>query len=76
MTELGQAVHLTDVVSGLVKSVAFGIAIAIIACQRGLSVTGGAAEVGQRTTSAVVTILFSLIVIDALFTVLIEALIL
>lgn len=76
MSELGQAVHLTDVVSGLVKSVAFGIAIAIIACQRGLSVNGGAAEVGQRTTSAVVTILFSLIVLDAIFTVLIEALIL
>lgn len=76
ITEMSQAVKITDVVSGLVKSVAFAAACAIIACERGLSVTGGAAEVGQRTTSAVVTILFSLIVLDAIFTVLMEALIL
>lgn len=73
ITQLSQAVKVTDVASGLVKSVAFGGACAIIACERGLSVTGGAAEVGQRTTSAVVTILFSLIVLDAFFTVLMEA---
>lgn len=76
IAEMSQAVKVVDVVSGLVKSVAFAAACAIIACQRGLSVTGGAAEVGQRTTSAVVTILFSLIVLDAIFTVLMESLIL
>jgi phospholipid/cholesterol/gamma-HCH transport system permease protein len=76
LSEMSQAVTITDVVSGLVKSVAFAAACAIIACERGLSVTGGAAEVGQRTTSAVVTILFSLIVLDAIFTVLMETLLL
>lgn len=76
LTEMSQAVKATDVISGLVKSVAFAAACAIIACERGLSVTGGAAEVGQRTTSAVVTILFSLIVLDAIFTVLMETLLL
>ncbi len=73
LTEMSQAVRVVDVVSGLVKSVAFAAACALIACERGLSVSGGAAEVGQRTTSAVVTILFSLIVLDAIFTVLMES---
>lgn len=72
ITEMSEAVKAVDVISGLVKSIAFAAACAIIACERGLSVTGGAAEVGQRTTSAVVTILFSLIVLDAIFTVLME----
>lgn len=76
LTELNQALRLRDVVSGLVKSVAFATACAVIACERGLSVRGGASEVGQRTTSAVVSILFSLIVLDAIFTVILEAVLL
>ena len=43
-----------DFYSGLVKSVVFGIVIAIIACERGLSVRGGAEGVGKATTSSVV----------------------
>jgi phospholipid/cholesterol/gamma-HCH transport system permease protein len=35
-----------------------------------LATTGGAEGVGRRTTSAVVGILFTLILLDALFTVL------
>jgi phospholipid/cholesterol/gamma-HCH transport system permease protein len=74
ISELQQALKLRDLLSGLVKSMVFAGACAIIACERGLSVTGGASEVGQRTTSAVVSILFSLIVLDAIFTVILEAL--
>jgi phospholipid/cholesterol/gamma-HCH transport system permease protein len=58
-----------DVLSGVIKSVAFAIAIALISCQQGFATTGGAEGVGRRTTSAVVTILFSLILLDAGFTV-------
>ncbi len=58
-----------DVFSGVLKSGVFAGAIALIACQQGLATTGGAEGVGRRTTSAVVTILFSLILLDALFTV-------
>ncbi|MDB4933830.1 MAG: ABC-type transport system involved in resistance to organic solvent, permease component [Labilithrix sp.] len=58
-----------DVFTGLVKSVVFSIAIALIACQQGFAATGGAEGVGKRTTSTVVTSLFSLVLIDALFTV-------
>ena len=73
LTETQRAVHLQDVMSGLIKSVAFALAIALICCQQGLAATGGAEGVGRRTTGAVVTTLFSLIVIDAIFTVFFEA---
>jgi phospholipid/cholesterol/gamma-HCH transport system permease protein len=71
--ETMRAVHLRDFGSGLIKSVAFAVAIGLISCQQGLAATGGAEGVGRRTTSAVVTTLFSLIVIDAVFTVFFEA---
>jgi len=67
--ELQKAVSATDVVSGLIKSSLFGAAITLIACQQGLATEGGAEGVGRRTTSAVVTTLFALIMIDAIFTV-------
>ncbi len=70
LRETQQAVLAWDVFSGLLKSVFFALAIALIACQQGLATTGGAEGVGRRTTASVVTILFTLILIDALFTLL------
>jgi phospholipid/cholesterol/gamma-HCH transport system permease protein len=70
LRETQDAVQAWDVFSGLLKSVFFALAIALIACQQGLATTGGAEGVGRRTTASVVTILFALILIDALFTVL------
>ena len=67
--QLQKAVKLWDLYSGLIKAAAFGLAIAMIACQQGLATSGGAEGVGRRTTAAVVTTLFTLIVIDAIFTV-------
>jgi phospholipid/cholesterol/gamma-HCH transport system permease protein len=64
-----QILDLWDVGSGVLKSVVFGWAIALVACQRGLATRGGAAGVGISTTSAVVASLFALVVIDSLFTV-------
>ena len=68
------AVKPWDVFSGALKSIVFAGAIALIACQQGLATSGGAEGVGRRTTSAVVSILFTLILLDALFTVLFGAL--
>jgi phospholipid/cholesterol/gamma-HCH transport system permease protein len=73
-TELLSAVKPWDIWSGALKSVVFAGAIALIACQQGLATSGGAEGVGRRTTSAVVTILFTLILLDAVFTVLFGAL--
>jgi phospholipid/cholesterol/gamma-HCH transport system permease protein len=66
--ETRKALVLWDVSSGVVKSVVFALAIALIACQQGFATAGGAEGVGRRTTSAVVATLFALIVIDAGFT--------
>lgn len=72
--EILKVVKPWDVFSGVLKSGVFAVAIALIACQQGLATSGGAEGVGRRTTSAVVSILFSLILLDALFTVLFGAL--
>jgi phospholipid/cholesterol/gamma-HCH transport system permease protein len=70
LNETKSALHLWDIFQGLIKSGVFGFAIGLIACQQGLSTSGGAEGVGRRTTAAVVTSLFALILIDAGFTIL------
>ena len=67
------ALTIWDVFSGVIKSVVFAMVISLIACQQGLATTGGAEGVGRRTTSAVVTVLFTLILTDAAFTLLFYA---
>jgi phospholipid/cholesterol/gamma-HCH transport system permease protein len=71
--ETQRAVTRWDVFSGLIKSVAFALAISTIACQQGFATRGGAEGVGRRTTASVVSTLFALIVIDATFTVFFHA---
>ena len=68
-----KAVNVWDVSSGCIKTAFFGLNIALIACQRGLATHGGAEGVGRATTSAVVTSLFAIVVVDAIFTVLFNA---
>jgi len=67
--ETAGSVTVWDISSGLIKSVVFAGAIALIACQQGLATSGGAEGVGRRTTSTVVVTLFTLILIDAIATV-------
>jgi phospholipid/cholesterol/gamma-HCH transport system permease protein len=55
---------LWDVYGGLIKTVFFGMLIAIIACYRGLNTRGGAKGVGEATTSSVVTTLITLFVVN------------
>ncbi|MFI5316932.1 MAG: MlaE family ABC transporter permease [Myxococcota bacterium] len=57
-----------NIATGLIKSLAFAVAIALIGCNWGLATRGGAEGVGRATTSAVVSMLFSLVIIDAAFT--------
>ena len=73
LIETRKAVELWDVFSGCVKTMFFGLSIALIACQRGLATRGGAEGVGRATTSAVVMSLFAIVVVDAIFTVLFNA---
>jgi phospholipid/cholesterol/gamma-HCH transport system permease protein len=69
LNQTTRVVTLWDLSSGVLKSVVFALFIALIACQQGLATTGGAEGVGRRTTSAVVLTLFSLILTDALLTI-------
>lgn len=52
---------------GVMKSFVFAIVISWVGCMRGFQVKGGADSVGKATTSAVVTSIFLIIVIDSLF---------
>jgi phospholipid/cholesterol/gamma-HCH transport system permease protein len=63
---------LFDVFWGFGKSAVFGILIAWIGCFRGFRVKGGAASVGQATTSAVVSSLFLIILTDSIFSVILR----
>lgn len=62
-----------DIESGLIKSAAFGLAIALIGCQQGFAATGGPEDVGRRTTVTVVACLLFTVVIDAVLTVIYQS---
>jgi phospholipid/cholesterol/gamma-HCH transport system permease protein len=62
------AITVSNLLAGLVKSPFLALAIGLIACGQGLLTRGGAAAVGARTTTAVVLAMFSVIVISAVFT--------
>jgi phospholipid/cholesterol/gamma-HCH transport system permease protein len=63
------AVTAWDFVLGIVKAAVFGLTIAAVGCQRGLTTGAGATSVGLSTTSAVVTSIVLIIVIDGIFAV-------
>ncbi|MSU69298.1 MAG: MlaE family lipid ABC transporter permease subunit [Opitutaceae bacterium] len=62
-------IDLSDISTGLIKSVTFGLLIGAAGCLRGLHADRSVAGVGQATTSAVVTATLLIIVADALFAV-------
>ncbi|MDF3069119.1 MAG: putative transport system permease protein [Polyangiaceae bacterium] len=62
----GGLLGVTDVVNGLVKSVVFGVAIALSSCHFGLSTEGGAPGVGRAVNSAVVVSAAGIFVLDYL----------
>lgn len=67
--ELKSIVTMSDLMSGMIKSVVFGQLIAIAGCLRGMQADRSAAGVGAAATSAVVTSLLFVIVANAIFAV-------
>lgn len=63
-----QSLVLRDILTGLVKSVLFGLVITAAGCQEGLSAKLSPEEVGRATTSAVVKSIFLVIAVDLIFT--------
>lgn len=74
LTQLKKALTFAHVFTGLFKSVVFGFLIAAVGCFKGMQVYGGAESVGKFTTSAVVTAIFLIILSDAVFAFIFEAL--
>ncbi len=58
-----------DLLSGLLKSLAFGLIVAGIGCSHGLRTRTGASAVGDSTTRAVVSGIILIIVTDGIFSV-------
>ena len=54
---------------GLVKSMSFGLAIALIGCMKGLNASGGAEGVGRTAMQAVVLSAQMILVLDAFWAV-------
>ena len=63
-----QSLVLKDLYSGLIKSMVFGMLIALISCYEGLRAAGGAEGVGRSTTLSVVISFILVITTDCIFT--------
>ena len=63
------AIGVWDASVAFIKAPVFGLLIAMIGCFEGLKVEGSAESVGQRTTASVVEGIFTVIVIDAFFSI-------
>ena len=62
-----KTIHVNDIMSGLTKSLLFGLIVAGVGCLRGMQTGTGAAAVGLSATRAVVTSLILIVVVDGLF---------
>ncbi|MDJ0979821.1 MAG: MlaE family lipid ABC transporter permease subunit [Erythrobacter sp.] len=69
LIRIQEVVPLHDVWVGLIKAPVFGLIIALAGCYHGMRVQGNSEEVGKRTTLAVVSAIFAVIVLDAFFAV-------
>jgi phospholipid/cholesterol/gamma-HCH transport system permease protein len=67
---LYEAASFWDGAVAFVKAPFFGLMIGLIGCFEGLKVEGSAESVGQRTTASVVESIFTVIVVDAVFSIL------
>ncbi len=72
--EMLTIVDLSDIMSGVIKATSFGLIVGLSGCLRGLQADRSAAGVGRAATSAVVTAILLIIIADAIFAVLFNAL--
>jgi len=74
LDRLQYALGLSDFLVGIGKAPVFAAIIAVVGCFQGFQVAGDAESVGRRTTVSVVQSIFLVIVADAVFSVLFNAL--
>ena len=68
MGRIHQIVQLSDLLGGLLKAGVFGFAIALIACHKGLTASGGSRGVGVAATQTVVSGSIAVLFLDYLMT--------
>lgn len=69
LQESQRTITLFYLLSSLLKALVFAFVIAWIGCQRGFQVRGGVEAVGAATTSAVVTSILLIVIVDSVFAV-------
>ena len=74
LEQIGDAVDITEVMLGIVKSIVFGAWISIAGCRIGLRAGLSSSDVGHAATTASVTGIVGVIVLDAIFAVCANAL--
>ncbi len=68
MARIAQYVDYSDLNSGLIKAVCFGIILSFVGCFKGFTTTGGAEGVGKATTYSVVISSVSILIADYVLT--------
>ncbi len=68
LQEIRKSVEIFDIFSGLIKAVAFGFLLSLIAVYKGYTTRGGARNVGISTTESVVTASLAILVSDYILT--------
>ena len=71
--EMLTIVDFSDVLVGMIKAVVFGLIVGLSGCLRGLQAERNASGVGTAATSAVVTSILLIVVADAIFAVIFNA---
>jgi phospholipid/cholesterol/gamma-HCH transport system permease protein len=69
LLRIQEVVPTYDLWVGLIKAPVFGLIVGLAGCYNGLQVRSNSEEVGRRTTMAVVSAIFAVIVLDAFFAV-------
>ena len=69
MTRLYQNTDIWHLAIGMIKAPFFALIIGVIGCFEGMQVKGSAESVGRLTTTSVVLSIFSVIVMDAIFSI-------
>jgi phospholipid/cholesterol/gamma-HCH transport system permease protein len=69
LEEIEEALSASDVLITIIKSILFGITIAVICCHHGLSVVGSPTEVPQQTTRAMLNTVTACLILDIIVSV-------
>lgn len=68
-TQFVNSMSVSDLMTGMIKSVIFGFLVSMVGCLRGLQTRQGALAVGESTTRAVVSSIVLIIFTDGIFAV-------